>query len=326
MANVSTATVSRVLNNRPEGVGLALRNRILSLIRETGYRPNLLAKSMITNKTYTIGLLSPNIAAPFYQHMIHGICDCLQAGGYTMILCNTDSSQSDYQKYIEILLSKGIDGILLIGFFGEVTHALIDLLTDIPVVLFDSVPSLGKLAQISTDNRKSAYEMTKYLLNLGHRRIGCITGPRRFDIVNERLKGYQKALKEAGAAFDPSVVLSGDFSTESALAPAEKLLRETKVSAIFCFNDLMAYGVYKVCARLGKRVPQDISVVGFDDIAYSELLTPPLTTVRQPSYRLGAEGAKMLLAQLAETAGKPARKVLSNKLMIRGSTQRWQGL
>jgi LacI family transcriptional regulator len=321
MANVSTATVSRVLNNHPDGVGLALRNRILGLIRETGYRPNLLAKSMVTHKTYTVGLLSPDIAAPFYQHMMHGICDCLQASGYAVILCNTDSSQSDCRKYIEMLLSKAIDGILLTGFFGEVAHALTDLLTETPAVLFDFAPKLSHLAQINTDNRKSAYKLTKYLLALGHRRIGCITGPMQFDTVNERLKGYQKALKEAGIAFDPSIVLSGDFSTESALGPAELLLTKTNASAVFCFNDLMAYGVYKVCARLGRRIPQDISVVGFDDIPYSELLTPALTTVRQPSYRLGVEGAKMLLAQMSGAAGKPAKKILSNEMILRDSAQ-----
>ncbi|MDR2023801.1 MAG: LacI family transcriptional regulator [Hungatella sp.] len=321
MANVSTATVSRVINNKPEGVGIELRNQILKYIKDTGYCPNLLAKSMVTKKTYTIGLLSPDISAPFFQYLIKGINDYLQAHDYTMILCNSDFNASGYHKYIETLLGKGIDGIILIGFFGETSQTLMDLLSGTPIVLFDYVPNLEQVVQINTNNRQSAYELTRYLTDMGHERIGCIIGPEQFDTVRERLKGYQRALREKGIPYDSSIILRGDFSTDSAMEPAGRLLRQSDVTAIFCFNDLMAYGVYKLCTQLKKRIPDDISVVGFDDIPYSELLNPPLTTVYQPGYRLGAEGAKMLLSQINGTEEKKIKKVLKNSLIIRSSVK-----
>ncbi|GMO24131.1 MAG: LacI family transcriptional regulator [Spirochaetaceae bacterium] len=320
MAKVSTATVSRVINNNPEGVGQELRNNILKIVRETGYKPNLLARSMITNKTHTIGLLSPDIVTPFYQYVIKGINDCLQAAGYTMLLCNVESGAA-YREQVETMLAKGTDGIILMGFFGETSQTLAEILTGVPVVLFDYVPRLEQIAQINTNNRASARELTSHLIENGHRRIGCIMGPEQFDTVRERLKGYQKALEDAGIPYNPKIMLNGDFSTDSALEPAARLITETDVSAIFCFNDLMAYGVYKYCAQCGKRIPEDISVAGFDDIPYSELLNPPLTTVRQPGYRLGAESAKMLLEQINGTAEPRMKRILSNTLMIRGSVK-----
>jgi LacI family transcriptional regulator len=321
MAKVSTATVSRVINNNPEGVGQELRNRIQKMVKETGYKPNLLARSMITNRTHTVGLLSPDIVTPFFQYIIKGTNDCLQAAGYSMMLYNMESNAADYHECIETLLAKGIDGIILMGFFDTITETLIELLAGTPVVLFGSAPKLGQIAQINSNNRESAREMTRYLLGKGHRRIGCITGPEQFDTVQERLKGYQQALREAGVPYDPAIIVPGDFSTGSALEPASRLIAEPDVTALFCFNDLMAYGVYKYCASQGKHIPEDISVTGFDDIAYSELLSPPLTTVRQPAYRLGADGAKMLMEQIDGVERQKMKRILTNTLMIRGSVK-----
>jgi len=321
MANVSTATVSRVINNVSDGVGPELRAKIMKIVKDTGYRPNLLAKSMVTNKTYTIGLLSPDISTPFFQSVIKGISDCVQPCNYSLILNNVDATGTNYIKSIESILDRGIDGIFLSGFFGETSQQLARLLSGTPVVVFDYIPRNAQLVQINTDNRNAAYKLTNYLLQMGHRRIGCITGQDRYDTVIERLKGYQRALKMHKINYDPSIVLSGELTIESALEPAERLLNMNDVTAIFCFNDLMAYGVYKLCAQLGKRIPEDISIAGFDDLPYSEILTPPLTTIRQPGYRLGFEGAKMLLAQIEGTSDGKTKKIIQNTLIIRDSVK-----
>lgn len=321
MANVSMATVSRVVNNNPEGVGPELRAKIQKIIKDTGYRPNLLAKSMVTNKTHMIGFLSPDIAAPFFQNLISGTCDRLEMDGYSLLLCNVSQKQTDYFKTIQNFLDRGIDGILLSGFFSDISQDMTELLADIPVVVFDYIPRKVEMAQINTNNRQASYELVHYLIESGHRKIGCITGPRQYDTVKERLAGYQRALKKFDIEYDPSLVLTGEFTIDSACEPTEQLLNTPDVTAIVCQNDLMAYGAYKICGKLGKRIPDDISIVGFDDIPYSEVLSPPLTTVHQPSYRLGYEGANMLLDQIDKVEDCKRKRILQNKLVIRDSVK-----
>ena len=318
IASVSTATVSRVINNVPDGVGPELRNRILEIIQEVGYRPNLLAKSIITKKSFTIGLMATDVMTPFLEQVFKGINECIRADGYNLILCNSDRD-SDYVSQVETLIARGIDGIILIGFFREQSVQLTDVLGDIPVVVFDYIPKHKELMQINTNNRQLAYELTNTLIDAGHRRIGAITGPLRYDTVQERLKGYKRALKDRNITWDERIITEGSFSIESGYTSFGGLIGQSNISALFCFNDLMAYGVYEYCRENGIIIPRDLSVVGFDDLPYSRLLTPPLTTASQPRYRLGFEGAKLLLERINDTSILPQKKILSGKVIIRDS-------
>lgn len=305
MANVSTATVSRVINHSPCGVGDATRERIETIIRETGYKPNLLAKSMITNKSYTIGLMSSNIMSPYFESVFQGINDCLRENGYNLLLCNSEE-KDDYLAQVDSLVSRGIDGMILVGFDQDMPGEIRKRLGDVPVILFGYTGD-ENIPQINTNNEQLAFELTTLLVEAGHRRIGVITGPVRFESVQKRLQGFYRAMRENGIEPDADLIHNGDFSIESSFEPSRQLIK-AGATAIFCFNDLMAYGTYKICRSMGLRIPEDLSVVGFDELPYSDLMAPPLTTACQPKYETGMQGSRLLL-QMVE-GEEPETKIL----------------
>lgn len=318
IAGTSTTTVSRVINNRKQGVGSDMRERILEIIEETGYKPNLVAKSMITNRSDMIAFLSPDIVHPFYHDIINGINDYARKHHNNVFLFNT-GSQAEDQVNLDLLLSKGVDGVILAGFYENMTKELRKSLHDVPLVVLDNLSSEEEIGQVYTDNLQASYELTTYLLNMGHKHIGCIIGPTNFNVVSERLEGYKLALSEYGIPYDDSLVKEGGLTADSAQIPAKQLLENDSVTAIYCFNDLMAYGLYQLCSELGVRIPDDLSVVGFDGIIYSEYLNPPLTTVRQPGYDIGVQSMKHLLEIINDNSIDRKRISLKNELIIRKS-------
>ncbi len=322
LAGVSIATVSRVVNHAESGVGEEVRERVLKTIQETGYKSNLIAKSMITNRTNTIAVLSPDIVNPFYHDVLRGINEYAQEHQYSVFLYNTNGGMEQQEASIDMLLARGVDGAILVGYFENMTTMLTNKLKDIPVVIWDRIPKMGDVAQVHTNDAESSYELVRYLLEMGHRKIGCIIGPMEYDITKQRLKGYKKALKEYGIDYDRSLIKAGLFTEKSAEEPAKELLADSSVTAIYCFNDLMAYGVYLMCAKLGKKIPDDISVVGYDGIVYSEYLTPPLTTIRQPSYDIGLQAVKILLDLIEKRPLKKKEVLLENELVLRGSVRK----
>lgn len=316
MANVSTATVSRVINHSPCGVGDATRERIETIIRETGYTPNLLAKSMITNKSYTIGLMSSNIMSPYFESVFQGINGCLRENGYNLLLCNSEE-RDDYLAQVDSLVSRGIDGMILVGFDKDMPAEIRKRLGDVPVVLFGYTED-ENIPQINTNNEQLAYELTSLLVKAGHSRIGVITGPMHFMSVQNRLHGFYRAMQENGLEPDPNLILSGDFSIDSSFEPSRQLVN-SGATAIFCFNDLMAYGTYKTCRDMGLRIPEDLSVVGFDELPYSDLMDPPLTTACQPKYETGMQGSKLLLQMVEGEEPETTLLILDGTIIQRNS-------
>lgn len=322
MANVSVATVSRVINNHPQGVSETKRLEILKLIEEYKYTPNLIAKSMVTNKTECIGLLIPDILNPFFQNLARGIEDYAMEQGYSVFLCNTDNKASKYLNYVKAMRSKNVDGLIITGYPQEVADEVEKLLAQAKVVIIDRYIEESHYCQITTDNFTAAYEMTNHLIEMGHKHIACITGVKNLYINDERIRGYQRALEKHGMVYDESLMFEGDFQLASGEYNTELILSHTSATAIFCFNDMMAQGAYKTCKKLGKCIPEDISIVGFDDIYMAEMMTPPLTTVSQKSYKMGSIAAQNLIEWTKEDELAQKHITLANKLVKRESVKR----
>lgn len=324
LAGVSTATVSRVLNGKYEKVSEATCRRILAIAHENGYRPNGIAKGLVTGHTRTIGLILPDITNPFFPEMARGVEDGAIAAGYSAFLCNTDDRPEKEQRYIRILEERQIDGIVFAaGAIGPDRRIRELLRQNVAVVCIDrsgAEPEGG----VYFDNRAGGRMAAAHLLALGHRRIGCITGPERLPNDWERVAGFRETLCAGGIRLEDICTVPADYTIESGAEAAEVLLRRKEVTAVFATNDLMAIGVYEAARKKRLSIPQDISVVGFDDIAVARYLSPGLTTVRQPAYSMGCRAAQMLIAVI-EKGSAPGSVVFPPELSVRESTGRLDG-
>ncbi|WP_342431795.1 LacI family DNA-binding transcriptional regulator [Neobacillus sp. FSL H8-0543] len=324
-ANVSITTVSRVLNQKTEGISKSTRKRVLEIIEELGYRPNSIARSMITKQTNTIGLIIPDIRNPFFPELVRGVEDFLNQHSYNVFLCNTDGDPKRELEYVSLLKEKNVDGIIFTYSCAETIQQLEDILSveKIPFVLLDRGVEDHKFSVVSIHNEKAGYLATQHLIELMHTQIGCITGPTSYPNSKARLQGYQRALAEAGIASNPDLIVEGDFQMEGGYLAARELLAKQKVTAVFAFNDLMAFGVYQAAAEMGISIPDDLSVVGFDNIKYNQLLHPRLTTIEQSVYEMGKLSAEILFEQMTKGGDAVTKtQYLEPALILRESTKK----
>jgi LacI family transcriptional regulator len=290
-------------------------------MEELGYHPNRLARSLRSGKTQTIGMIVPNSTDPFFAEVARGIEDTAFENGYSLILCNSDSNLDKEAFYTDVLVEKQVDGILFLA-AGVSTERILDLQQrGMLVVVVDRELPAANVDTVLTDNAGGGWSATRHLIDLGHRRIGYIAGPSDLTLSEYRSTGYRKALKEAGITADEELILRGTFDFESGYRTAGQLLaNHNRPTAIFACNDLMAIGAICAATELGLQVPQDLSVVGYDDIPLASYSNPPLTTIAQPNYDMGVKAASMLLERLLDP-GMPARRVvLDIELRIRRST------
>ncbi|MCT4564819.1 MAG: LacI family transcriptional regulator [Maledivibacter sp.] len=321
LANVSTTTVSRVINNKDEGVGSETRKRIQQIIKDLNYKPSSLARGLVTKKTKSIGLVLPDITNPFFPDLARGVEDYSVNKGYNAFLCNSDNNGEKEKIYINALMEKHVDGLVITSTHNlEEKHILELMENKIPIVILDRRFKSKDLHGVYTDNFSGAYEAVRYLIQNGHKSIGCITGPLDTSISKERFEGYKKALKDNGIKYNDRFIVQSNFKIDGGIKASEELLKNKEITAIFACNDLMAYGVYKTARKLKLNVPEDISVIGFDDISLSQIVTPTLTTVSQPVYEMGYEAAKMLISLIEGKVLKRKVKKLSTKLVVREST------
>jgi LacI family transcriptional regulator len=319
-AGVSVTSVSHVINKtRP--VSYELRERVLAAMEELGYQPNRLARSLRSGKTQIIGTIVPDSADPFFAEVARGIEDTAFENGYSLILCNSDANLSKEAFYTDVLVEKRVDGIVFLA-VGVSTERILDLQQrGMPVVVVDRELPGANVDLVVADNAGGGWSATCHLIDLGHRRIGYIAGPSDLTLSEYRHTGYCKALEETGIAPDEDLVTRGAFDFESGYKAAHQLLAKSKrPTAIFACNDLMAIGAICAAVELGLQVPQDLSVVGYDDVPLASYSNPPLTTIAQPIYDLGVVAASLLLERLQDPS-KPARRiVLDVELKIRRST------
>lgn len=324
-AGVSITTVSHTINGTRR-VSEELRARVLQAMAELNYRPNVLARGLRLGQTKTIGLIIPDNSNLFFAEMARAIEDIGYQNGYSVILCNSDRKTDKQRRYIQTLVEKQVDGVIFIS-SGETTEDLQYLIDNrIQLVVVDrDVPHVSTDI-VLLDNELAGYQATRYLVELGHRRIACISGPSELTPSAQRVDGYRRALREAGLTVDPALVVAGDFQIESGEAGVARLLElEPRPSAVFVCNDMMAIGAIRGARYAGLRIPEELSICGFDDIALARAVYPALTTMAQPILEMARLATQLLMRRMKGEMEDGARQrvVLSARLVIRDSCGPW---
>jgi LacI family transcriptional regulator len=319
-AGVSISTVSRVLN-KSSYVKKSTFERVEAVISELGYSPNHIARSLSKGTTGIIGAILPDISNPFFPALARGIGDAAVARGYTLILCNTDGYASHEKSSVRALLEKQVDGIVFVTGSSRAVELVREASKACPVAVIDREVQGVSCDMVTVDNYRGSFEMTRHLLNTGHRHIAYITGPMHLSTSRERLRGLRDCLAAAGIERQP-LVFNGDFKYDTGYSFAREIIRlGLDVTCVYCANDLMALGAMRSFLDSGLKVPEQMAVAGFDDIAMSSLIRPALTTIAQPAYQMGVIAAEFLLERLDN--GKelaPRSKILEPVLVIRDST------
>lgn len=320
LAGVAPITVSRVLNNS----GYAseeTRARVESAVATLGYVPNTLARGLRSKRTNTLALVMTDITNPFFTLIARGVEDRASNSGYTVIYCNTDESETEEEKYLNILVQKQVDGILLVPACSNSQSIKFLNSNEIPFVLIDrSVPDT-KADIVHCNSEEGAYQLIRYLVELGHQRIVAITGPREVSTAQERVAGYQRAMNEAGLK-DCVQAYYGSFTQNSGYELTKQALTlEPQPTAFFGANNFISIGVLKALRDAGLRVPEDVSVVGFDDLPDSMIVEPFLTVSAQPAYQMGSQATELLLKRISGQLTEAEQEiVLPTQVIIRQSS------
>ena len=297
LADVAPITVSRVINNSGY-VSDKVRKKVNAAIAELGYVPNILARSLKSKKTNTLALVFTDITNPFFTILARGVEDTASGAGFNVIFCNTDESQEEEDNYIQLLLQKQVDGILLVP-AGSNTKS-IGLIQEqkTPVVVLDHRVPGASVDIVRGDSEGGAYQVTKFLINLGHHRITILSGPQDVSTAEDRVQGYKRAMKDNG--LENNIQFSyGKFSQESGYAVTRDIFsKDPKPTAVFAANNLIALGLLKALLDLGLKVPADVAIVSFDDIPDNLTHDPFFTVVRQPSYELGKKATELLITRI----------------------------
>ncbi|WP_380704477.1 catabolite control protein A [Salinithrix halophila] len=322
-AGVSMATVSRVVNGNPN-VKPVTRKKVLETIRRMGYRPNAVARGLASKKTTTVGVVIPDISYAFFAELTRGIEDIANMYHYNIILCNSDLKKDKELQLIEALLEKQVDGLLFLG--GEVTeeHREIFAGAQVPIVLAGTRDDVDEERPFVTiDQVQAAKDATQVLIKEGHDRIGLVGGPLDDPIIGyPRYQGYKEAMEEAGLNIDENLVRLGNLRYDSGVKAAEELLSSNHPpTAIFAVNDEMAVGVIHAAQDLGRKIPEDVSVIGFDNIPLAAQVRPLLSTVAVPMYDIGAVAMRLLTKYMNDESIEDNRVLLQYRLELADSTR-----
>ena len=319
-AGVSVTTVSHVIN-KTRLVSDGLRQRVLAAMKELGYQPNALARSLRRKETNTIGMILPDNTNPFFAEVARGIEDVSFEQGYSVIICNSDGDLDKELLYANVLAEKRVDGIILFAAGESIKQIQALQRLDISLVMADREILDVDIDVVLTNNVQGGKLATRHLLELGHRRIACITGSLDLSLSFERMAGYREALLEHDVPVDESLIVEGDFQFESGYQATRQLLAlADPPSAIFACNDLMAIGTISAAAGNGRRIPANLSIVGFDDLRLASFANPPLTTIVQPKYEMGKMATEMLLERIHHRNMPKRRRLLNTRLLVRQST------
>jgi LacI family transcriptional regulator len=323
-AGVSITSASHALNNtRP--VSPDVRERVMAAAVRMNYRPNGVARSLRSGQTKVVGLMIPDNSNPFFAEIARAIEDIGFEHGRSVILCNTDGNQEKESAYVDVLIRTKVDGVVYIASGGDEQEHLAELSrAGIPLVVADREFGRADVDIVLVDHEKGAMVATDYLATLGHRVIGCISGPANINSSQERVNGYKKALLSHGLSFSEQLLVESDFRFSGG-EEAMRLLLATRPmpTAVFCCNDMMAIGALRAARKAGVSVPRDLSIMGFDGIPLASTVDPPLTTITQPSGEIARTAMECLLSRIERRAsGGPAaaaRHVLTGQLTIRES-------
>jgi LacI family transcriptional regulator len=321
LAGVAPITVSRVIN-RSGHFSEETQKRVEAAAAELGYVQNSVARSLRSSRTNTIALIVSDFTNPFFTSLARGVEDTASDAGYTVFFCNTDELTTEEEKYTQVLLQKQVDGFLLVPSHSS-SHSIQRIQDrNIPLVIIDRwVPGV-KVDSVRCDSEDGSYQLTRLLLSLGHRNIALISGPKDVSTSTDRVNGYCKALEAAGLPFNETYVKYGEFTQSSGYALTKTVLAmDPRPTAIFGANNFIAIGALKALSDARIKVPDDISVVGFDDLPETLVVSPFLTVASQPSYEMGCQATRLLLERLAKKdEGEKQQIILPTNVIVRGST------
>jgi len=322
-AGVSITTVSRVINGSSKVNG-ETRERVQKAMIQLDYQPNRVAQRLraSSGQSKLLGLIIPDIQNQFYSNIVRGIEDVTYGHDYAVILCNSDENPNKERFYLEVLKSESVDGIILppIHQFGEEIESIIEL--GIPIVCVDRKLMRKKVDTVVIGNEKGGYDAVSHLIEQGHKKIAILTSSLQFSSFDERQKGYERALKENGIEIDKRLIKEGDpRSSETARELTDELLSlDSPPTAIFATNNLMTLGVLESVNKHEMQIPDDISIVGFDDLPWAKAISPPLTTIKQPAYEMGQKAAELFFQRVENPSREPELVIMEPKLIVREST------
>jgi len=319
-AKVAPITVSRVINNSGY-ISVETKARVEKAIKELGYVPNTLARGLRSKRTHTLALVVTDITNPYFTSMARGVEDVAGDSNYTVIYCNTDESETKEERYANMLAQRQVDGVLLVPAYGNSKTIKFLASNGITVVVLDRRISDVNADFVYSDSENGARQLTKLLIGLGHKQIAIITGPENVSTATDRVMGYKHALSEADLA-ENALIYYGAFNLPSGYDSTKlAMLQSPRPSAIFAANNFILMGVVKALRELQIQVPEDVSVVGFDDFPESMLVKPFFTAAVQPAYEMGRLAAELLLKRISgEISGEFQKLVLPTKIVERESS------
>ncbi|MGM0122912.1 LacI family transcriptional regulator [Enterococcus sp. AZ194] len=324
LAGVSITTVSQILNNKGSRFSEQTRARVLEVVEEHQYKPDYFASNLINRHSKTIGMIVPDVTDFFFSKIIEGVENYINALGYVIILCNSRHSQEKENQYLEELSHRSVDGIMLATpHILSKEHSLESgFYKNRPIMLIDRGLNRRDSGRLLVKEYEGVYQAVNQLIKAGHKQIGMLKETTGYYQLEERFNGYRQALKDHQLPFSGKFVASGDLTVSGGYEAAKNLLRKNKeLTAIFCGNDAMAIGCYQAIYESGRKIPEDISVIGFDGLKLSEYIYPPLTTILQPSFEIGYYAAKFLIDAIEYPDKKIPNKTFETKLIIRESVK-----
>lgn len=323
LAGVSTTTVSHVIN-KTRFVAEDTTKLVWDAIQQLNYSPSAVARSLKVNTTKSIGMMITTSETPYFAEIVHSVEEYCYQQSYSLFLCNTQNNFQKISNHLDMLVKKRVDGILVMC--SEYTQDSKDLFahfTTLPIVVMDWGPNNSNMDVIQDNSFEGGYLATKYLIDSGHKKIGIIAGDLDKTTAKTRYDGYVKAMEEAKLPINQNWVLEGHFEPEDGFECMNKILIQDELpTAVFCCNDVMALGAISAIGEKGLSVPEDISIIGYDDIHASRFYAPPLTTVHQSKMRLGIMAIDLLIARMTDKNKEPARIEMHPELIIRKSVKK----
>jgi LacI family transcriptional regulator len=321
-AGVSQQTVSRAINNKGE-ISTETKERILEIIKRLGFRPSNIARSLVKQHTTTIGIIVPDITNPFFSEIVRGVEDLARTHSYNVFLCNTDEVPDRECSSLDSLLEKQVDGVILCSSRleeNELTNKLKEFSFAV-LINRELGVALKNVRTVSFDDKLGACKAVSYLVQHGHRKIAFLAGPQRSRSGQKRLEGYQSCLRDINLPVDNGLVHFCEPGIGGGLEGCQHLLSvHSDVTAILCYNDLVAIGAIQACLERGLNLPGDLSIIGFDDIPMASLIRPSLTTLRLPKREVGAAAMQMLIEMMEDRVPDEHNKIFLPELILRSST------
>lgn len=323
LAGVSITTVSQILNKKGDRFSPETRQKVLAVVKELDYKADYFAQNMVSKQTKTIGMVVPDITDLFFSKVIEGVEKHLNELGFMIILCNSNHSSEKENLYIEELLHRSVEGIILASpnpiHLPKLKNE--DGSNKIPHILIDRGINKRDEGQLITNEFQGAYEAVEHLVNLGHREIGMLSNETSFYEITDRFYGYKKCLEDYQIPFQEEWIVSKNLTIKGGYEGAQQLL-EQNITALFCGNDQMAIGAYRAINEAGKQIPKDISVIGYDGLEITDYLVPSLTTVAQPIFEIGYFAAKFLVDHINNPKEKVPNKYFDTQLVLKNSTKK----